>query len=106
LHPFDKKRFHVDRFLNRRDPCSLPGKPQTAEFDHIQQQDGGGGFVKSKLVQYEHKLPPLAKPPTPAITSRKPVDDKVPLKSALNGMTDVSVQQFFFFFLVVLERRS
>lgn len=102
MHPFDKKkRFHVERFLNRRDPCSLPGKAQTIEFDHIQQQHGGSGFVKPKLVQYEHKLPPLAKPPTPGHNSRKQVDDKVPLKSALNGMTDVSVQK-----KLVLERGS
>ncbi|KAI8578715.1 hypothetical protein K450DRAFT_245163 [Umbelopsis ramanniana AG] len=68
--------------------ASLPGKPQTIEFDTATQQDGGSGLVKPKLVQYEHKLPPLAKPPTPGYNSRKQVDDKVPLKSALNGMAD------------------
>ncbi|KAI9289722.1 hypothetical protein BC943DRAFT_80878 [Umbelopsis sp. AD052] len=67
--------------------ASLPGKPQTNEFDTTQ-QDGASGLGKPKLVQYEHKLPPLAKPPTPGYTSRKQVEDKIPLKSALNGMTD------------------
>jgi hypothetical protein len=49
------------------------------------------GSGKAKLVQLEHRLPALAKPLTSGQSLRRSGDDKVPLKTALNGQAEVCI---------------
>lgn len=49
-------------------------------------------MTKPKLVQYDRRLPALAKPHTLGHAPWRQGDEKVPLKEALNGQAEVRSQ--------------
>jgi len=63
-------------------------KPTQTKPDSLSSFDNGNGVTKPKLVQYDRRLPALAKPHTLGHAPWRQGDEKVPLKEALNGQAE------------------